>query len=644
MCRYSQHGLHSYDISKDLLGYDIYTMATSNTPEVNRFLDHWRSYFSRLERLNVSTAQVASFEQLCKHSIRLVNLSYVPHTPTWEYYMRPQDLYTQLHQAVAVTEMQYIQDTLRNHRAKWSPHIEDVRNRCGNGGAAYLEREWNGLANQFRSNLDARVLREIDTNDIWNAQWSGRLSQLAALNLTRRMQIRFNDLFDRIKELAKDNNGLIFPHEMPTGATVGKYCDALNDEITDVLVGSVYNQWVGRNRNSETRARYGRLRSHVAAGHAPYGPDQESPTKNKSATISDRAGRLSFGSERAILPEQGYWMNKGILGKGAWGCASIWLRYNANGSIVERVVTKEGYLGSKWDLEQYWHGPKADRVPLEYILQRALSKSPKADNVVHCQAYGLYERFRMYRLYMEYCQHGDLEQNLKEYFELARMVNRSAAGGIKVQYPDRILWRIFTGLAAAACLMVQGFLPGDGPADEDHKAIVHRDLKPANIFLATPRDSSDFPEVKLGDLGLAAFADHPKTKTRFCGSHGYVAPEVCKHGIIYPIGPMSDIWSIGRTMLCLVNLSTDEEEEEWLPYPVTLQTFIPFKDGAADGRDPDLCRLIMDCLKPYPADRPDAVRLYKRLQMMSDKFTSAEFDKEKDVVIVAPDRYKPFAR
>ncbi|KXS97366.1 hypothetical protein AC578_9614 [Pseudocercospora eumusae] len=620
-------------------------MALNNTPEVSRFRDHWESYFSRLERFNVSTAQRASFEQLFHRSIRLVNLSYVPQTPALEYYMTPDVLYYYVHQAVVLTETRYIQDTLIYHRAKWSPHIEAVRNSCGNDGAAYLEQEWIGLANYFRSSLDARILREIDLNDIWAAQWSGRVGQLAALHLPRRMQIRFNDLVDRIQELAKNNNGLIFPHEMPTVATVGEYCDALNDEITDVLVGSVHNQWVVWNRDPETRARYGRLRSNVAAGHAPYGPDQESPTNQKNAIISDRAGRLSFGSERAGLPaEQGYWINKGILGKGGWGCASIWLRYNANGSIVERVVTKEGYLGSKWDSERYWHGPKADRVPLEYILQRTLSNLPKANNIVHCLAYGLYERFRMYRLYMEYCQHGDLEQSLREYFDFARMVERSAVGGIKVQYPDRLLWRMFTGLAAAACLMVQGYLPGDGPADEDHKAIVHRDLKPANIFFAAPRDSSDFPEAKVGDLGLATFADHPKTKHTCCGTHGYLAPEVYRFGNPYPVGPMSDIWAIGRIMLCLVNLSTEDEEEEWLPYPVDLQTFVPFKEGATDGRDAGLCQLIMDCLNPYPGDRPDAVRLYHRLQMMSDKFASAEFDKENEVVIVAPDRYKPFAR
>ncbi|KXT14924.1 hypothetical protein AC579_3058 [Pseudocercospora musae] len=568
---------------------------------------------------------VTSFEQLFHHSIRLVNLSYVPHAPPWEYYMTPGVLYNHLHQAVAVTEMQYIQDTLRYHREKWAPHIEDVRNICGNDGAAYLEQEWNELANHFRSSLDARVLREIDSNDIWAAQWSGRLRQLRALHLPPRMQIRLRDLYDRIQELAKDNNGLIFPSEMPNVATVGEYCDALNDEITNVLVGSVRNQWVDRNRDLETRARYSRLRSNVAAGHAPYGPDQASPTKQISAIISDRAGNLAFCSARAGLPSQNYWVNKGILGKGAWGCASIWLRYNANGSIVERVVTKESYLPNKWD------------------EKNALSKPPKANNVVHCLAYGLYERFRMYRLYMEYCQHGDLEQSLKEYFDLAQTVKECAAGGIKVQYPDRLLWRIFTGMAAAACLMVQGFLPGDGPADDNHKAIVHRDLKPANIFLATPRDNSDFPEPKLGDLGLAAFADDTRTRHAFCGSNGYVAPEVYKFGKPYPIGPMSDIWSIGRIMLCLVNLSTDEEEEEWLPSPVTLETLVPFKDDAIDGRDPDLSRLIMDCLQPYPADRPDAVRLYERLQMMRDKFASAEFDEEKDVVIVAPDPYKPFA-
>ncbi|EME83083.1 uncharacterized protein MYCFIDRAFT_80643 [Pseudocercospora fijiensis CIRAD86] len=337
--------------------------------------------------------------------------------------------------------------------------------------------------NQFRSTWDHRVLREVTSNDIWNAQWSGRVSQIAALHLPLRTQIRFDDLVHRIRELAQANYPLIFPHEMPTVATIGEYCDALNNEITDVLVGSVDHQWIGWDNDPRTRAKHNRLRSNVAAGFAPYGPDGQSPTEDtKSAAISDRAGRLSFGSNRAALPEQGYWINKDILGKGGWGCASIWLRYDTNGSIVERVVTKESYLQGNWDRPKYWHGPAADRVPMEYTLQKTLSNVPKANNIVNCRAYGLYERYRMYRLYMEYCQHGDLEQSVKEYFGFSQIVDQSVIG----------------------------------------------------------------------------------------------------ENTIYKVA--------------------------------------------------------------YPSDRPDPITLYKRLEMMSEKFASAKFDEEKDVVIVAPDRYKPFAR
>jgi protein kinase len=57
------------------------------------------------------------------------------------------------------------------------------------------------------------------------------------------------------------------------------------------------------------------------------------------------------------------------------------------------------------------------------------------------------------------------------------------------------------------------------------KGFMHRDLKPQNILVTNWDARTDTPVIKLADFGLAGI--DPKHKT-YCGTEGYIAPEVIK--------------------------------------------------------------------------------------------------------------------
>lgn len=74
--------------------------------------------------------------------------------------------------------------------------------------------------------------------------------------------------------------------------------------------------------------------------------------------------------------------------------------------------------------------------------------------------------------------------------------------------------------------------------------IVHRDLKPSNVLL-------DGDRPKLTDYGIALVADDPRlTSTGLVlGSPAYLSPE---QALGEPIGPATDLWSLGATLFFAV--------------------------------------------------------------------------------------------
>ena len=89
---------------------------------------------------------------------------------------------------------------------------------------------------------------------------------------------------------------------------------------------------------------------------------------------------------------------------------------------------------------------------------------------------GLNPYYRRYRLYMEYCGHGDLH-GIEE---------RYRTGAADEPMPEPFLWALFESLAAVGNLMWRGDVDGQR---EEWREIMHGDLKSSNVFLGQKNSS-----------------------------------------------------------------------------------------------------------------------------------------------------------
>ena len=86
--------------------------------------------------------------------------------------------------------------------------------------------------------------------------------------------------------------------------------------------------------------------------------------------------------------------------------------------------------------------------------------------------------------------------------------------------------------------LLDQLLNGLGAAHD--AGIIHRDIKPGNIMLQSIRGDANF--VRIGDFGLAKFAEARTQTTGFAGTPMYFAPEQVRGG---GVGPWTDLYAVG---------------------------------------------------------------------------------------------------
>lgn len=150
--------------------------------------------------------------------------------------------------------------------------------------------------------------------------------------------------------------------------------------------------------------------------------------------------------------------------------------------------------------------------------------------------------------------------------------------------------------------------------------IVHRDLKPQNLLIDA------YGRIKLCDFGIASLARSEDFRTRTSAlSLRYASPEDLDEDA--EVGPPSDVYSLGATLLHLVHgiqLTVKDRLQPWIAPPT------------ADADLAALDRVVEQCLRPEPDDRPSSPVVLDRLEAID--WTLAERCRGLPVASTAPDR------
>jgi serine/threonine protein kinase len=130
--------------------------------------------------------------------------------------------------------------------------------------------------------------------------------------------------------------------------------------------------------------------------------------------------------------------------------------------------------------------------------------------------------------------------------------------------------------------------------------VVHRDLKLENLLLVCDRDDN---MIKLADFGLAAVATNETSLSGFCGTPGYVAPEILE---LQLYGKAVDMWSAGVIVFALLGGYLPFDAESLIKYRAACHEQVYFEpefwaEVSVEAKDL-ICRLLtLDVKQRYTA-------------------------------------------
>ncbi|KAF7191180.1 Serine/threonine-protein kinase KIN3 [Pseudocercospora fuligena] len=499
--------------------------------------------------------------------------------------------------------------------------------------AAQLETKLAEMDQTYQSASEKVDPRE----EFWNVAWEW-LSNKAESEVARRQaeimraKDRFDDLFALVLNLQNERQ-LVPPPAWQKNMSVEDYCEEVTEAIDDQRKRSLqeartaWEHAIAVNKALENIERVSELERgleelewRVDKGGQPFSiqdwdnsdlPEFDQPPKD----AAEMAQAIGFDGDRAAFVETGAWEFSNMLGSGGYGTVSLWTRKDDSGNITGRIAIKEAYLGPRpgkskdqWNNARLWCHPMSVRYPLEAGIMRRLNDLEHSESVVRNLAYASYDAKKMFRLYMEYCEHGDLNELVKAYVNAGRHI------------PVSVLWSMFEALATALCLMENGRLPTlSSIQPESWTPIVHLDIKPHNIFLKQRKATEFWPETPqtvLGDFGLAQQYTEPIGPGQ--GTRGYRSPEQHVYDDDHPrsrdqmVGPKSDVWVVGRVMLTLMERETRTINIPDITFddPEDVPSIKPAIYKYYDKRDPKLVQTVLMCLLKEPDTRIGSEQLF----------------------------------
>ncbi|SMR41281.1 unnamed protein product [Zymoseptoria tritici ST99CH_1E4] len=429
----------------------------------------------------------------------------------------------------------------------------------------------------------------------FHLDWKAAMDVFAPDTISTDLKLRFQDIFEQAKRIYTEQDIHLKPHQIQDQQSEQDFLFELADVIDEQIKEQAENDE----------------------------PEPDKPT---------RAKQLGFGGERS--GQTGSWRFLGTAGQGAFGHAGIWGRTDALGTVVEKIVLKETYSaaakGLAWDASWMWDG-EPGTTPFEFSIIEKLGRLPDAHSIVRVRAFAIHDTLKMYRIYMEYCPHGTLNQLLVQH-RAVKTGNLDADGMlVESNIPARALWAIFEALIAAIHLLHVGPLPGTHTGAFDAREVLHRDLKPENgtlpidpmdavalttlVFLGAPNETGAWPglpSIKLGDFGLSVSMDHDQAQVKGVGTIGFKAPETLV-GSRARITTKSDVWVLGRIMVTLMNL----DDTETIPDHGfdDIPEIPPFNPGVEDYYPLAMSAMVRRCLARLPDDRPSTGELWKQVQL-----------------------------
>ncbi|KAK5121125.1 hypothetical protein LTR85_005609 [Meristemomyces frigidus] len=370
----------------------------------------------------------------------------------------------------------------------------------------------------------------------------------------------------------------------------------------------------------------------------PQQQQQPPPAPAPAIPINKVQAAIDLGPDGLFdrSDKNGKWTFQEVLGEGGFGIVGLWIQRDDIGQIIGRVAVKETYLKpEQWNSLAYWSDIIEPRKSREAAVQKKLSRLPGAWMIVRYLSEKVYPDRHMYRICMEYCPLGTLEDLIRRHIQQQR--ERGDDGRPTEIIPRLAIRSIFEALAQAACFLERGTLPRKPSPEGWQGPIIHRDIKARNILLTYP-DSVRWPKIpvtKLGDFGLAIAENadgfrNPKDLIG-AGTRGTKAPEQMRYepatfSNLHKLGSATNVFAIGRTMLNLMSLTLDNDAAALQArYDLPSQSRVDIPADVWQNYSERLINLVKRCIEPNPGHRIEATNLLQDITLIVQEYRS-DFD------------------